>query len=704
MRFRLPALLLALPLVAMPLSATSAPTNPFMQPSPLLFGAPQFDKIKDSDYEPAIEAGMAQQDKEIEAIANNPAPPTFENTVVAMEKSGRLLDRVLLVFNNITSSNTDDALDKVNDKVSPELAVHQDKINLNAKLFSRVAAVYAKRSTLHLDPESARLLDVYYQGFILGGAKLPADKKAKMEKIDAQLSSLVTKFQEQLLAADKAGALVVSDKAKLAGLSDSSLSAASQTAASRKLSGQYVLALQNTTQQPSLASLDDRSTREALFDNSVNRAEKNDANDTRETISTIAMLRAQKAALLGYPNYAAYALVNQMAKTPATVLNFLKGLIPATRTKVAADAAELQKQIDADGEKFQLAPYDWQKYAEEVRKKKYALDDKEVRPYFELNNVLTKGMFYTANRLYGLTFKERKDLPVYNPDVRAFEVFDKDGKALAVMYFDFYKRDNKQGGAWMNTFVNQSKLFGTHPVVVNVLNIPKPAPGQPTLLTPDAVVGMFHEFGHAINGYFADQKYETLSGTATSRDFVEYPSQFDEHWALYPEVLKHYAFNYKTNQPMPKALFDKIEAARSFDQGYGLAELLAADELDMAWHMLPATAPKQDVDKFETEALAKSGTDFPNVPPRYRSSYFAHIWSSGYAAGYYAYMWSEMLDDDTFDWFIAHGGLTRANGQRFRDMILSRGNSEDLATMFRKFYGSDPKVGPLLKYRGLPPQ
>ena len=701
---RIAASLALISMLFAPVAAPSAESNPFFSPSMLPFGAPPFDRIKDSDYQPAIEAGMAQQLREVDAIANNPAPPTFENTVVALEKSGRLLDRVTTVFFNITGANTNDTLDKVQEVEAPKLAVHGDKITLNGKLFARVEAVYAQRSKLNLDPESRRLLELTYQNFVRNGARLKPDQKAKLEKIDEQLSSLVTKFQEQLLAADKAGALVVSDKAKLAGLSENALASAAQGAAARNLSGQWVIALQNTTQQPALASLEDRATREQLMQNSLQRAERNGENDTRDTIATIALLRAQKAAILGYPNFASYALTNQMAKSPSNVLRFLKGLIPATRAKVVADAAELQAQIDKDGGGFQLAAYDWQKYAGEVRKTKFDLDDSEVRPYFELNNVLTNGMFYTANRLYGITFKERKDIPVYHPDVRAFEVFDKTGKPLALMYFDFFKRDNKQGGAWMNNYVQQSTLFGTQPVISNVLNITKPAPGQPCLLTPDNVVGLFHEFGHALNGYFASQRYESLSGTSTSRDFVEYPSQFNEHWALYPDVLKHYAVDYRTGKPMPQSMFEKIQKARSFNQGYGLAELLAADELDMAWHLLPATAPKQDVDAFETDALAKSGTDFPNVPPRYRSTYFAHIWGGGYAAGYYAYMWSEMLDDDTYDWFIKHGGLTRANGQRYRDMILSRGNSEDLATLFRKFYGKDPEVGPLLKYRGLPPQ
>ncbi len=459
-----------------------------------------------------------------------------------------------------------------------------------------------------------------------------------------------------------------------------------------------------TTQQPSLQSLSDRATRQALFTNSWNRAEKGDANDTRATIAAMAQLRAQKAQLLGYPNYASYALTTEMAKTPATVQNFLHGLIGPTRIKAREEAAAIQAVIKQDGGAFSLQPWDWDYYAEQVRKATYDLNEAQIRPYFELNNVLHNGLFYAAYRLYGITFKERHDIPVYQPDVRVFEVYDAGGAPLALMYFDFFKRDNKSGGAWMSVFVRESKMLGTKPVVYNVENIPKPAPGQPALLTVDNVTGMFHEFGHALNAFFAVQKYPSLAGTATSRDFVEFPSQFNEHWALDPAVLKHYAFDYQTHAPMPPSLLAKIERAAKFNQGYALGEEIAADELDMAWHSLPASAPAQNVDAFETHALQASGTDFQAVPPRYRSTYFAHIWASGYAAGYYAYAWSEMLDDDAYEWFVQHGGLTRANGQRFRDLILSRGHSEDLDAMFRAFYGKAPDVAPMLRDRGLTPE
>ncbi len=684
------------------LALVFALANPFFTPSTLPFQAPPFDRITDSDYQPAIEAGMAQQLKEIDAIANNPAPPTFENTYVALEKSGRLLTRAMAAFNAVTGANTDPVLQHVQEVEAPKLAAHEDAIYLNAKLFARLKKVHDKLASLHLDPESQQLVNVTYGDFVHAGANLSDADKEKMRRINEQLSVLQATFERKLLAATKAGGLIVKDKRQLAGLSDNAIATAAQAAQARNDPGGYLLALQNTTQQPALAMLDDRQTRQQLFEHSWTRAEKGDANDTRDTIASMAQLRAQKAQLMGYPNYAAYALTDQMAKTPQAVQHFLSQLIPATQAKVKADGAELQAMIDKDGQHFQLKPWDWDHYAERVRKAKYDLDDNQVRPYFELNNVLENGLFYAANQLYGITLKERKDIPVYHPDVRVFEVYDKDGSPLALMYFDFFKRDNKQGGAWMDNLVQQSKLLGTKPVVYNVENIPKPPAGQPTLLTAGEVHGIFHEFGHALNGFFANQEYPSLSGAQTARDFVEYPSQFNEHWAFYPAVLKHYAVHYKTGQRMPAALMAKIENAQKFGEGYSLGESLGADELDMAWHTLPASAPKQNVDTFETHALASSGTDVPNVPPRYRSSYFAHIWASGYAAGYYAYMWSEMLDDDTFAWFVQHGGMTRANGQRFRDLILSKGHSEDYGPMFRAFYGADPQIGPLLEYRGLP--
>jgi peptidyl-dipeptidase Dcp len=659
---------------AVPEPGSAAHQNPLMSPSTLPFGAPQFDRITDADYQPAIEAGIAQQEREIDAIANNPAPPTFENTFVAMERSGQTLQRALLTFSAVSEADTDPQLQRVREAIAPELAAHQDAIHLNAKLFARVKNIYARLGSLHLDPESEQLVRVDYREFVHDGADLPGAKQAQLRVINRRLALLQAAFSRKLLAATAAGALTVDGR---------------------------TIALQNTTQQPALASMSNRTDREHLFLNSWYRAEKGDANDTRSTIAEMAQLRAQKAALFGYPDYAAYALTMEMAKTPSAVQHFLHGLIGPTRVKAREEADAIQAQIDKDGGGFTLKPWDWDYYAEQVRKAKYDLNEDEIRPYFELNNVLHNGLFYAANQLYGITFKERHDIPVYQPDVRVFEVYDKDGSPLALMYFDFFKRDNKQGGAWMAQFVRESKLLGTKPVVYNVENIPKPPAGQPVLLTPGEVSGIFHEFGHALNGFFSVQKYPSLSGTASARDFVEFPSQFNEHWAMYPSVLKHYAYDYRTHQPMPQELIDKVERAAQFNQGYALGEALAADELDMAWHSLPASAPKQNVDTFEAQALKSSGTNFYDVPPRYRSSYFSHIWASGYAAGYYAYAWSEMLDDDAYQWFVEHGGLTRSNGQRFRDLILSRGDSEDLGAMFRAFYGKDPDVAPLLKDRGL---
>jgi peptidyl-dipeptidase Dcp len=681
--------------------ATSAPENPLMQPSTLPFGALPFDRISDSDYQPAIEAGMTQQLKEIHAIANDPAPPTFANTIVAMEKSGQLLARATGAFGVEVATNSNPQLLHIRQSIAPALAAHQDAIYLNSRLFARVQAIYKSLDRLTLDPESRHLVITYYRRFLHAGAELSPAKQARLRQINQQLATLQAAFERKLLDGTTAGALIVKDKSQLAGFSDSAIAAAEQAAIAKSDPGGYLIPLQNTTQQPGLTLLTDRPTRKGLFENSWTRNEKNDDNDTRSTIAQMAKLRAEKAQVLGYSDFAAYQLTQEMAQTPAAVQNFLQGLIGPTRAKAAQEAAEIQAQIDQGSQHFQLQPYDWNYYAQQVRKAKYNVDDNEIRPYFELNDVLQNGLFYAANQLYGITFKERHDIPVWQADVRVFEVFDKNGAPLALMYFDFFKRDNKQGGAWMNSFTDYSTLLGTKPVVYNVENIPKGPPGQPTLLTIDSVTGMFHEFGHALNAFFADEKYPSLSGTARPRDFVEFPSQFNEHWALYPSVLKHYAFNYKTHQPMPPELISKMERAAKFNEGYSMGETLAADELDMAWHSLPSSAPLQDVDAFEARALHASGTDFPDVPPRYRSTYFAHIWASGYAAGYYAYAWSEMLDDDAYQWFLDHGGLTRANGQRFRDMILSRGDSEDYGPMFRAFYGKDPDVAPLLQFRGL---
>lgn len=682
-------------------AASPARVNPLLSASTLPFQAPPFDKIQDRDFQPALDEGMRQQRVEVAAIADNPAPPTFDNTVVALEKTGQTLNRVDMIFNALTGANTDPTLQKVQEVEAPRFAAQADAIYLNAKLFTRIEAVYRQRASLHLDPEALRLVEVDYRQFVHAGARLADADKAKLKQLNEQESTLSAQFVNQLLAANKAGALAVSDKAALAGLGEGQLAAAAQDAQGRGLKGQWLLPLQNTTQQPALQSLSDRATRQQLFEASWTRAEHGDANDTRPTIARLAQVRAEKAKLLGFPDYAAWKLEDQMAKTPAAVNRFLARLVPAATAKARAEAAAIQTVIDRQHGGFKLAPWDWDYYAEQVRKARYDLDESQIRPYFELDRVLKDGVFYTANQLYGVTFKERHDLPVYQPDVRVFEVFDHDGAPLGLIYFDYFKRDNKSGGAWMDNLVGQSKLLGTLPVVYNVANFTKPAPGQPALLSFSDVTTMFHEFGHALHGLFANQEYPSLSGTNVARDFVEFPSQFNEHWALDPAVLAHYAIDARTGQPMPAVLVAKIRKAAGFNQGYALTEALAAAELDMQWHTLPADAPLQDVDRFETAALRKTHVDLPQVPPRYRSSYFMHIWGNGYAAGYYAYQWSEMLDDDAFAWFEAHGGLTRANGQRFRDMILSRGNSEDLATLYRAFLGRDPSIGPMLKDRGL---
>ena len=687
--------------VAMSSPAAMAAPNPFEKPSTLPLHAPDFTKIKDSDYQPAFDESMKRQIAEIEKIADNPAPPTFENTLVALEKSGRMLDRVVNVFFAVVQANTNDALDKVQAVEAPKLAAHSDAIYLNAKLFARVKALYDKRASLKLDPESRQLLKIYYQLFVHEGANLSDTDKAKLRKINKRDATLETQFQQKLLAATKAGAFITGNKADLAGLGNQEIAAARHAAEARKLKGKWLIPLQNTTQQPVLASLSSRAVRETIFHNSWTRTEKGDKNDTRAIVAELAKLRAEKAELLGFPNYATYVLQNQMAKTPQAVEKFIGQLVPPTRAKAADEAKQIQAMINKDGKHFKLKPWDWERYSEQVRKAKYSLDQNELKPYFELDRVLKDGVFYAAHELYGITFKERHDLPVYQKDVRVFTVYDKDGSVLGLFYCDYFKRDNKSGGAWMSNFVGQSKLLGTKPVVYNVANFTKPAPGQPALLTFDDVTTMFHEFGHALHGLFADEEYPTLSGTNTARDWVEFPSQFNEHWALYPKVLKHYAVNYKTGATIPQSLVDKIKKSRTWNQGYELGELLAASELDMMWHTLPASAPKQNVDKFEIKAIKETHTDFANVPSRYRSSYFLHIWANGYAAGYYAYQWTVMLDDDAFAWFKEHGGLTRANGQRFRDLILSRGHTEDYSTMFRRFYGKDPDIGPMLEHRGL---
>ncbi len=687
--------------LAGPQSTTPRPTvpNPFFTASPLQYEAPPFDRITDADYAPAIEEGMKQQLAEIDGISRLSAAPTFDNTIVAMERSGALLTRVTKVFFGVAQANLNDTLEKIRDDVSPKLAAHQDAIYLNAKLFERVKAIYDHRSGL--DAESRYLTERYYRDFVHAGALLAEQDKEKLRALNKEESTLQTDFQNKLLAATKAAALVVTDRTALAGLSDGDLAAAADAAKERKLDQKWVVAIQNTTQQPAQESLTTRATREQLFKASTERTERGDANDTRAIIRRLAQLRAEKARLLGFPNWAAYSLDDQMAKTPEHAIKLMTDMVPAATAKAREEAAKMQALIDRQKGSFPLAAWDWQFYAEQVRKAEYDLDQATIKPYFVLDRVLQDGVFYAASQLYGLSFKERHDIPVYHPDVRVFEVFDADGRSLAIWMADYFKRDNKAGGAWEDSFVQQSGLLGFHPVVFNVCNFTKPAPGQPALLSFDDVTTMFHEFGHALHDIFSNVKYPRLAGTNTPRDFVEFPSQFNEHWATEPTVFAHYARHYQTGAPMPADLVERVKKSKTFNQGFATTEYLAAGLLDQAWHTLPANASQQDVDAFEAESLKRFHVDYAPVPPRYRSSYFAHIWGGGYSAGYYAYLWSEVLDDDAYYWFRENGGMTRANGQRFRDMILSRGSTQEMDALYRAFRGRDPIVQPLLEERGL---
>jgi peptidyl-dipeptidase Dcp len=684
-------------------SNTTATANPFFTASTLPFQAPPFDRIKDSDYQPAIEEGMRQELAEIATIANSSEPPTFTNTIEAMERTGTLLTRVVKVFSALSGSNTNDTIQKVEAEVSPKLAAHDDAIHLDPKLFARVKAVYDARESSGLSAEQKFLVERYYRDFVRAGALLNDADKATLRKLNQEESTLSTQFREKLLADTAASAVVVDDRAQLEGLSDADVAAAAAAAKEKKLDGKYVLTLQNTTRQPVLVTLKNRALRQRVFNASASRGNHGGPNDTKAIISRLAQLRAQRAKLLGYSTYAAYSLDDQMAKTPANALQLLNDLVPASTSHARDEAAKIQKLIDAQNGGFAVTAADWEYYADQVRKAEYDLDESQVKPYFELDRVLHDGVFYAASQLYGITFKERKDIPVYQPDVRVFEVFDADGTSMALYYGDYFSRANKSGGAWMDAFVDQSQLFGTKPVVFNVTNFTKPAPGQPALLTFSDVTTIFHEFGHALHGMFSNARYPTVAGTNVPRDFVEFPSQFNEHWAMEPRVFANYAKHYQTGEVMPQPLVDKIRKSRTFNQGYDTTEYLAAALLDMAWHDLSADTPQQDPNAFEPAALKRFNIDLPQVPPRYHTTYFSHIWGGGYSAGYYAYLWSELIDDDAYYWFRENGGMTRANGQRFRDMILSRGGTQDAATLYRAFRGRDPIVEPLLIERGLKP-
>ncbi len=676
--------------------------NPFKTPSPLPFEAPAFDRITDADYEPAIEEGMRAQLAEIDAITGQAGAATFDDTIVAMERSGQMLGRAARVFFAMTQTNTNDTLQALKEKLAPALAAHDDAIHLNARLFARVEAVHARREAL--EPEARFLVERTHQRFVHAGARLSDADQTALRALNMEESSLSAEFERRLLDATASGALVTSDASELAGASEGELAAAALAAKERGLEGQWALLLQNTTQQPAQAWLSSRATRQRLFAASTGRTTRGDGDDTRAIVQRLAELRARKASLLGFASYAAYALDDQMAGTPEKATALLTDLVPAALAKARGEAAKMQALVDAQmgaAARFDLAPWDWQYYAEQVRRAEYALDDERIKPYLELERVLRDGVFFAAGRLYGLSFHERRDLPTYHPDVRVFEVREADGTALALLYADYFQRDNKSGGAWMSSFVEQSGLLGTRPVVYNVCNFTRPAPGQPALLTFDDVRTMFHEFGHALHGMLSRVTYPSLAGTNVPRDFVEFPSQFNEHWASDPAVFASYAKHHRTGEPMPAELVARVERARKFNQGFATTEYLAAALLDMAWHTLPDGAPRQDVEAFEAAALARAGVDFALVPPRYKTSYFAHVWGGGYAASYYAYLWSEVLDVDAYRWFVEHGGMTRENGQRLRELILSRGHTQDLAALYREFRGRDPSVAPLLEQRGL---
>jgi len=677
--------------------------NPLLTESPLPFHYPQFDLIKNEHFAPAYEQGMAEQLKEVDAIANNAEKPTFENTIVALERTGELLTRVATVFANLSGCNTNPEMQKLQRVMAPRIAAHTDAIRLNPALFARIDALYAARDTLGLDPESKRLLWRYNKDFVRAGAKLaPADKE-KLKALNGELATLQTSFTQNTLKEVAASAIFIDTREELAGFTEAEITAAAAAAKADGKDGKFEIRLQNTTGQPALTNLTSRATREKVMAAALARGSRGGEFDTRAIVATLAKKRAERAVLLGYPNYAAFSLDEQTAGSVDVVNKMLAQLGPPAVANARREAADMQAIIDAEKGGFQLGAADWQLYAEKVRKAKYDFDETQLKPYFELNHVLFDGVFFAAGKLYGLTFKERHDLPVYEPTVRVFDVFEVDGSQLAIFIMDYYARGNKNGGAWMNAYVAQNGLRGTHPVVANHLNIPLPPAGEPTLLTWDEVKTSFHEFGHALHGMFSHVKYPRFAGTGVPRDFVEFPSQVNEMWRGWPEVLHNYAKHYQTGAPIPQALIDKVNATKKFNQGHETTELVAANVIDQAWHQLaPDAVPGADgVVAFETAALQKAGLDFAPVPPRYRSTYFSHSFAGGYSAGYYSYFWSEVLDADTVDWFNTHGGLTRANGDRFRQLLLSRGGSEDAMTLFRNFTGGEPTIEPLLKRRGL---
>lgn len=673
--------------------------NPFFEVSLLPYQAPRFDIMEDSHYRPAFDEATRQKRAEIAAIIADTAAPDFANTVLALEKSGVMLSRVSSVFFAMTSSHTNDYLQELDEAFSTELAGLSNDIWLNDALFSRVEAVWQERESL--DGESRRLVEQTYQHFVLAGATLSDAQKLELKALNTESASLTSQFNQRLLAADKAGGLVVDDVHQLDGLSPDEIASAAQAATDKGLADRWLIPLLNTTQQPVLAALRDRQTRENLFKAGWLRTQKGDENDTQHIVRRLVALRARQAQLLGFDNYASWSTADQMAKTPEAALAFMRGIVPAARARAEREQADIQTVIDDEQGGFSVQAWDWAFYAERVRLGKFALDESQIKPYLALNRALEDGAFWVASQLFGIRFVERFDIPVYHPDVRVWEIFDHNGEGMALFYGDFFARDSKGGGAWMGNFVEQSHEFAARPVIYNVCNYQKPANGQTALLSWDDVITLFHEFGHTLHGLFANQRFATLSGTNTPRDFVEFPSQINEHWASHPQVFARFARHYQTGEPMPDALREKMLNATQFNKGYDMTELLSAALLDMNWHAIDAQENVEELDTFESAALKKEGLDLPAVPPRYRSSYFAHIFGGGYAAGYYAYLWTQMLADDGYQWFEEHGGLTRENGQKFREGILSRGNSTDLAELYRDWRGHDPKLEPMLVNRGL---
>ncbi|WP_298301597.1 M3 family metallopeptidase [uncultured Erythrobacter sp.] len=687
----------------------TASTDYFEADSTLPFQAPDFTKISEESYIPSFEKGMELHLEEIQAIIDNPYEPTFENTIVELEKSGRMLGRVSRVFFQLTGTNTNDRLDEINTEMSPKLTAHGDSITLNPELFERVKAVYDNRDTLELGIEDAKLLDETYSSMVHAGALLTEEQREEVKEINTQLSMLTTEFGQLARDAMATQPLIVDTREELAGLSEADIDAAATLAAEQGQEGKFAIALQNTTQQPLLPTLENRDTREALFKLSHDRADGKRGVDTRDLIARIALLRAEKAALFGQPDWATYTMYDRMAKEPKTALDFMEQMVPALAATQRREAELLNAAIRADGGDFDVQPWDWYRYANRIKAEQFDLDEDAVMEYFVLENVLEDGVFHMAEELYGLTFERRTDLPVYHEDVWVYTVFEADGSELGVFYFDPFQRPSKRGGAWMSNFVDQSYLWDTKPVIYNVLNIPKAAEGEVQLVSFDWVNTTFHEFGHALHGFFADQQYESLSGTATARDFVEYPSQVHEMWATWPSILSNYAKHYETGETIPDEMIEKIEAAAKFNQGYDFGEVVEAALLDMKWHALSPDEARalvgnpEAVDAFERQSLTELGLEIDLVPPRYRSTYFNHIFSSptGYSAGYYSYLWTEMLDRDSREWFRENGGLTRENGDHYRKTVLSRGGTMDYFDMYQTFAGRQPNVQAMLEARGL---